>query len=324
MGGAQFIGGDWGTTHLRLFLCDAEGTALESRNGPGAAEVGGRFADIFASETAAWDAQYGSLPAVLCGMVGSSIGWFQAPYVPCPARLEQIASACVAIAANQMAAPQNASTRDGGRPIRIVPGLSCQNPLHAPDVLRGEETQILGAMGMLEPLRTGRQLVCLPGTHTKWVTVEAGQVHDFFTAPTGELFSLLRDYSVLVRGANHAELDAEAFNRALTSVAQQSNAQILHRLFECRGRPLSGEFPATAASAYLSGLLIGSDVVGALQVLSASGFAPRTVVLIGDPQLTRLYATACATFGLYAQEVDGAEAVLAGLLNIYHRLSLGV
>ena len=252
----RFIAGDWGTTHLRLFLCDAHGTALDHRSGPGAADSTGRFATVFASQTADWEAQHGRLPAVLCGMVGSSFGWVQAPYVPCPARPEHIAAACAPL--------------DDGR-IHIVPGLSCHNRFGAPDVMRGEETQLLGALTQLEP----QQLVCLPGTHTKWAVVEEGQIRDFFTAPTGELFAVLRGHSVLVRpprsgnaatdaktpnkglpndaapdakalnqgSPSHAAADADAFNKAAASVAAQPDTNILHRLFECRSRPLTGDLP---------------------------------------------------------------------------------
>ena len=301
----RFIAGDWGTTNLRLFLCDADGTALDHRSGPGAVDSAGRFATVFASQTAAWETQHGRLPAVLCGMVGSSIGWVQAPYVPCPARPEHIAAACTAI--------------DNGR-IHIVPGLSCHNRLGAPDLLRGEETQLLGgALTRLEP----RQLVCLPGTHTKWVVVEEGQVRDFFTAPTGELFALLRDHSVLVRPPQGSDpaIDAEAFNKAVASVAAQPDAQILHRLFECRSRPLTADLPPTAAAAYLSGLLIATDVQGALHTLHTLSSKPTTVVLIGAPQLTQRYASACATLGLHTTQIDGATASLAGLTQIHRRLS---
>ena len=332
MGAARFIAGDWGTTHLRLFLCDADGTALDHRSGPGAVESAGRFDTVLASQTASWEGQHGPLPTVLCGMVGSSFGWVQAPYVPCPARPEHIAAACIAV--------------DGAR-VHIVPGLSCQNRFGAPDVLRGEETQLLGALGRLEP----RQLVCLPGTHTKWAVVEEGQIRDFFTAPTGELFAVLRDHSVLARpprsGGNpatdtktlnpgspcdattrakalnqgspsDAATDAAAFNKAAASVAAQPDTHILHRLFECRSRPLTGDLPPTAAAAYLSGLLIASDVHGALRALPTR---PTTIVLIGAPQLTQLYATACTTLGLQATQIDGSTAVLAGLTAIHRRLS---
>jgi len=302
MSGARFIAGDWGTTHLRLFLCDGEGTVLDHRNGPGAAESAGRFATVFASLASGWESEHGPLPAVLCGMVGSSFGWAQAPYVPCPAQPQQIIAACTTIE---------------GR-IHIVPGLSCQNRFGAPDVLRGEETQLLGILGRVQR----RQWVCLPGTHTKWVVVEAGQVRDFFTAPTGELFAVLREHSVLARPpqGGDAAVEAEAFNLGVASVVAQPEVQILHRLFECRSRTLSGELPAAAAAAYLSGLLIASDVYGARRALSST-FVPDTVVLVGAPQLTQLYASACAALGLQSDQVDGATASLAGLTAIYHRLS---
>ena len=299
----RFIAGDWGTTHLRLFLCDADGTALDHRSGPGAVESAGRFAAVLASQTAAWETQHGRLPAVLCGMVGSSLGWVQTPYVPCPARPEHIAAACIAI--------------DNGR-IHVVPGLSCHNRFGAPDLLRGEETQLLGVLGQLQ----SRQLLCLPGTHTKWVTVEDGEIRDFLTAPTGELFAVLRDHSVLVRPPQGSDpaADAEAFNKAVASVAAQPDIELLHRLFECRSRALTADLPPTAAAAYLSGLLIASDVHGALRTF-ANAFAPSTVVLIGAPQLTQLYASACATLGLHTTQIDGAAASLAGLTQIHRRLS---
>jgi 2-dehydro-3-deoxygalactonokinase len=307
MSAAKFIAADWGTSHLRLFLCDSEGVAHDSNSGPGAAEVSGHFGDVFASLTARWEERHGALPAVLCGMVGSSIGWIQAPYVPCPAHPDQIIEACTPL--------------EGGR-IQIIPGLSCRNRFNAPDLLRGEETQILGALNLEDRLRQGRWVLCLPGTHTKWVVVEDGRVREFFTAPTGELFALLRDRSVLVRkpqgvGDQH---NAETFKQGLTSFNEFPDAQVLHRLFECRSRQLSGEFEAHAASSYLSGMLIASDVHGALRVLSSSA-TPRTVFLIGSPQLTQLYATACAFSNYDTHQVDGVAASLAGLTQVYHRLS---
>lgn len=308
MGTAKFIAGDWGTTHLRLFLCDAAGVALDSRSGPGAAESSGRFASIFESLTASWVQHHGVLPAVLCGMVGSSIGWTQVPYVPCPARPEQIADACTPLE---------------GRRIHIVPGLSCRNRFNAPDLLRGEETQLLGALSLVNRWPLGRCVVCLPGTHTKWVVVEDGCVREFFTAPTGELFALLRDRSILVREPRSAdpETEADTFKKALAHFNEYPGSQVLHRLFECRGRQLSGEFPAEAASAYLSGLLIASDVQGALRVLSTPLGAPA-VFLVGAPQLTQLYADACAFNNVHdAQQVDGVSASLAGLAQVYGRLS---
>ncbi len=307
MGAASFVAGDWGTSHLRLFLCDAQEAVLDSSLGPGAAEVGGRFSEVFESLTARWEQPHGTLPAVLCGMVGSSIGWIQAPYVACPAIPEQIADACVSLR--------------GGR-VHVVPGLSCRNRFNAPDFLRGEETQILGALHLVPALRLGRRLVCLPGTHTKWAVLEDGSVREFLTAPTGELFAVLCDHSVLVGKHRRVDtpIDASAFKEGLAHFNAFPQAQLLHRLFECRSRQLRGDLAAPTAAAFLSGLLVASDVHGALRVLS-SAVETRSVYLIGSSELTQLYADALAFHGYGASRVEGAAASLAGLAQVHRRLS---
>jgi 2-dehydro-3-deoxygalactonokinase len=315
----SFVAGDWGTSHLRLLLCDDNGTVLDSHAGPGAAEVRGgaddrqagrrdagrRFTETYESLVARWEA-HGVLPAVLCGMVGSSIGWIETPYVACPSHPDQIADACVTARAGL---------------VHIVPGLSCRNRFDAPDFLRGEETQILGALQLTTALRHGSQVLCLPGTHTKWVVLEDGLVHEFFTAPTGEVFGLLRDHSVLVRNSagSAAEIDADAFKEGVAHFNDAPQAQLLHRLFECRSRQLGGEITAPEAEAYLSGLLIASDVHGALRLLSDCIAAP--VILVGAPPLTQLYASALGSHGCEALQMDGARASLAGLTYVQRRLS---
>jgi 2-dehydro-3-deoxygalactonokinase len=307
MGAASFVAGDWGTSHLRLFLCDEQGAVLDSSTGPGAADAGGRFCDVFETLTARWEQPHGALPAVLCGMVGSSIGWIQAPYVACPAIPEQIADACVSLR--------------GGR-LHIVPGLSCRNRFNSPDFLRGEETQILGALHLVPALRLGRWLLCLPGTHTKWAVIEDGSVREFLTAPTGELFALLCDHSVLVGKDCRVEttIDANAFKEGLAHFNAFPQAQLLHRLFECRSRQLRGDLAAPTAAAYLSGLLIASDVHGALCMLSSS-IETRPVCLIGSSELAHLYAAALASHGFDASRVEGAAASRAGLAQVHRLLS---
>jgi 2-dehydro-3-deoxygalactonokinase len=310
MAEASYIAGDWGTSHLRLHLCAANGASLDELRGPGAMDVDGGFADAFDSLTRRWDEAHGLLPVVLCGMVGSSIGWIQAPYVPCPAMPEQIVDACAALR--------------GGR-IHIVPGLSCRNRFDAPDFLRGEETQILGALKLAPWLAEGCRLLCHPGTHTKWVLLQDGRIREFLTAPTGEVFAVLRDHSVLVLKPDDAgsALDADAFKKALAQFAKFPQAPLLHRLFECRSRRLSGELAADTTDAYLSGLLIASDVFGAMRTL-ADSTAAAPVVLIGSPELTRLYAMALTADGHEASEIDGAQASLAGLAHVRQRLSQSV
>jgi 2-dehydro-3-deoxygalactonokinase len=235
-------------------------------------------------------------------MVGSTIGWIQAPYVPCPAQPEEIAAACVSLE---------------GHGVSIVPGLSCRNRFDAPDYLRGEETQILGALGLSTQLRDGRRLLCLPGTHTKWVLIEDGCIREFFSALTGELFGLLKKHSILVRehrvgqDPNAEAEDADAFSRGVVDFNALPHLSLLHRLFEVRSRQLAGELAPPAAAAYLSGMLIASDVHGALSALS-DRYTGAPVVL-GSSLLTRLYARACALRGRDVQEIDGAAASLHGL-----------
>ena len=149
----------------------------------GATQARGRFSEVFDEATASWRDAHGALPAYMCGMVGSAFGWVEAPYLPCPEDLHELADATVRI-------------HDG---VHVVPGMRCTNPLGAPDVMRGEETQLFGALCMGEMTGIGRQLVCLPGTHTKWVSVSGDVVQEFITAPTGEIFGLLCEHSVLVR-----------------------------------------------------------------------------------------------------------------------------
>jgi 2-dehydro-3-deoxygalactonokinase len=309
MSAASFIAGDWGTSNLRLFLCSTEGVALDSASGPGAAESQGRFSSVLSSLTASWQERYGPLKAVLCGMVGSTIGWVEATYLPCPAKPDQLADACKAL--------------DRGS-VHIVPGLSCRNRFNAPDVMRGEETQILGALQLTQELAQGRRLLCLPGTHTKWVVVDDGVIQEFFSAPTGEVFAVLSEHSVLVRnhGGTHDRGDSAAFREGLVGFNRFPQGQLLHRLFECRARQLAGEFTTSAAEAYLSGLLIASDTYGALRLMTGS-ITAQPITLIGSPELTQRYATALSINGCESHQVDGSRASLAGLARIHRRIAAG-
>jgi 2-dehydro-3-deoxygalactonokinase len=294
---ARFIAGDWGTSRLRLFLC-GDGAVLARREGPGIAEAGGRAAEIFAALTQDWEAK---LPALLCGMVGSTIGWREAPYCRCPAAPDAIAQAALRFDV-------------GGRQIAIIPGLSCTNASGLFDVMRGEETQLLGALCLQPELARGRQLFCLPGTHAKWALVEDGAVVRFQTALSGELFALLSQHSVLARGAGAASPDHAAFSVGVA--ASRNEADLLHLLFSTRSRQLSGEIPKEEAASYLSGLIVGAEVAAALRL-----FAPEAPgVLVCAPALAALYQAVLASHKLDAKVLDGDDAVLAGLSLLHAKL----
>ena len=300
-----FIAGDWGTSNLRLALCDSDGHALETRKGPGAAESRGRFAEIFDDLTRGWRAGR-ELPALLCGMVGSAFGWCEATYLPIPAELGELADALV-------------SPREG---VHIVPGMRCTNPLGAPDVMRGEETQLLGALGGLAAgLDSDRHLVCLPGTHTKWVSVRGGLVQEFLTVPSGELFALLCDHSVLVRDPKtEVARRAAEFERGLQEAARHPEIPVLHKLFQARSLRLDGQLAPEGAASWMSGLLIGTDVAGAIQLFPEPE-RRGPVYVIGAPHLTEAYSIALTRAGLQARAVDGEACSLAGLSWLHGELA---
>lgn len=300
-----FIAGDWGTSNLRLALCDDAGRALETRKGPGAAESRGRFAETFDDLTRHWRAER-ELPALLCGMVGSAFGWREAAYLPIPAELGELADALV-------------SPRPG---VHIVPGMRCTNPLGAPDVMRGEETQLLGVIGgQAVGLDTGRHLVCLPGTHTKWVSVHGGLVQEFLTVPAGELFALLCDRSVLVRDPQTPVTHrAGEFERGLQEAARHPEVPVLHKLFQARSLRLDGQLAPEGAASWMSGLLIGTDVAGAIRLFpEPERRAP--VYVIGAPHLAEAYSLALTRAGLQARAVDGEACSLAGLSWLHRELA---
>jgi 2-dehydro-3-deoxygalactonokinase len=299
MSEAAFIAGDWGTSRLRLYLCDPVGNVLARGAGEGASvpDCAGRFA----AAVTPWDKAHGVLPAVLAGMVGSSIGWREVPYLKCPAKPSAIADAAARFEAD-------------GRAIAILPGLSCRGKTGAPDVLRGEETQILGALRLHPQLTKGRHLLCLPGTHTKWVAVSDGAVSQFQTALSGELFELLRRHSVLARDSGEVDGQSPAFALGLESARQK--ADLLHLLFSARSRAVTGEMAKEDAASYLSGLVLGKDVATALALFDVDG----PVQLICTPLLATLYGKALAAYDVKTAVIDGDRAALAGLVHAHSEI----
>jgi 2-dehydro-3-deoxygalactonokinase len=302
-----FIAGDWGTSHLRMALCDVQGQVYQRTEGLGAAHATGRFAEILEDSCAPWREQWGELNVVLAGMVGSRLGWVETPYLKCPLAPAQIATRCTA--------------PPGTRGIRIVPGICCRNRYGVNDLMRGEETQILGALQMYGYLGCGRQLLGLPGTHSKWVVLQDGVIIDFLTAPSGEVFTALRDHTVLVEDGKraHSDVRGPAFTQGLQAFNRLPEAQLLHRLFECRSRTLSGEVTADGAAGFLSGLIIASDVFGALRLFT-TGHGNEAIHLIGTESLTGLYAEALGLRGSRALQIDGGAASIAGLAQVHAQL----
>ena len=268
------IGLDWGTTSCRAYLVGAGGAVLERvADGPGILKVeDGAFGPALDAMIGRWDA---ALPVVLSGMIGSRQGWREAPYARCPAGADDIATALAAI-------------DHAGRAIALVPGLSTEND-GMPDVMRGEETQIFGALAL-----SGRNdgLFLLPGTHSKWAEVKDGRIVSFRTFMTGEVFGALKDHTILGRLMRDGLLDAKAFERGVHEGAAPGSAgALLNRLFATRTYGLMGRLADTALVDYLSGLLVGAEIA------EATRQTKRTVTIIASPALASRYTDALALLG---------------------------
>ena len=294
---APFLAVDWGTTRVRAWRVAADGSVEAneifplgvSRLAPG--EAAARFADTIRPALGAQD-----LPAILCGMIGSNLGWTPVRYLDCPVDLAALAQAL--------------HPAPGDPSAMIVPGLRGPGVAGAPDVMRGEETQVLGWLAGDPARRAGEHRLCLPGTHAKWVRVQDGRVVRFLTAMTGEVYDLLARQSVL-RSDAPAD-DAGAFLAGVDAAGDGGG--LLSRLFSVRARVVGADAPAAETPSFLSGLLIGADAAGAAQLLETPPDAP--VELIGEPGLCRWYETALARQGRPSRRHDGGAAALAGLIAL--------
>ncbi|MFC0669593.1 2-dehydro-3-deoxygalactonokinase [Azotobacter chroococcum] len=277
----RLIGLDWGTSSLRAYLLGEGGRVLDRRAEPwGIQHVpDGDFARAFAALTGDWRARWPGLPALAAGMIGSAQGWQEVPYVECPAD-----------AARLVGGLRRIDSGDGGY-LHLVPGVLDAGAL--PNVLRGEETQVFGAL-QLAPELSAKALLVLPGTHSKWAAVEDSAIRHFSTYMTGELFAVLRDHSILGRPARAqgSRPAPDAFARGLELAREGA---VAGRLFSARSLVLTGRLAAEESLDYLSGLLIGEELRCALA--SLDGACPP-LVLIGDGALCRRYREALRQFGV--------------------------
>lgn len=292
-----FLAIDWGTSSLRGALLDQHGQVLHERSFARGIQTvpPGEFTRVFEACFGDWERAAGTF-CLISGMAGSRQGWIEAPYCPCPAGFEDIA--------------RQLSWVTPGR-IAIVPGLRCEHG-SVPDAMRGEETQVLGALQLL-----GLQdaLLVLPGTHSKWVRVRSGRIENFTTFMTGELYALLRRHSVLARTLppDDGGLDVDAFNRGVAVALR--GPSLLQTAFGARTLALFQRMAEVALPSYLSGLVIGEELRA--QPLAKAG---SQVVIVGADALTQRYALALAQRGTSAQRLN-QEATWRGLWAIAQTLS---
>ncbi len=307
----QLLALDWGTSSLRAFLMQA-GKVIQTRQSshgiqhlpvPGVAG----FEQAFAGISGDWLKRWPHLPVVASGMVGSAQGWREAPYVRCPASPRSLAAQGVTVASGL------------GPEILIAPGVLFdefdQTPDQLPDVMRGEEIQIAGALAQ-NPEWADRSCFLLPGTHSKWVQVEDGRIVRFSSYLTGELFAVLRQHSILGRlmpeRGDPAQPDSSAFELGLTTGYGSAPGEFSHQIFAARTLGLTGRLPHASLADYLSGLLIGHELVSGLAGSGESTLIP--LIMIGAPALCERYAFSLKYLGRPVIDVLDNTAP-AGLWN---------
>lgn len=288
---AAVVGIDWGTTHRRISALDARGRLLrEAADDDGMLRAAGRFPQALQSALAAVGPLAPAPRVLMSGMVGSAQGWHPVPYVDVELPLASLSQHLFEL-----------PDAPPGLRVQVVPGYRLRGADGRVDVMRGEETQLLGAM----VLGLADALVVLPGTHSKWVRLRGGCIEGFATYMSGELFGLLSQHGTLAPLLRESVDDDAAFERGLAGGRRGALSNVL---FECRARVVAGEMPAREAREHLSGVLIGAEWHDALQRFGAGGLPLH---VLGSAELARRYQRAARHLGVPLAIIDAREAQLA-------------
>ncbi len=322
----QLIALDWGTSSLRAYRLGAAGLVLELRSLPwgvmklpqvvlpknfGVDETA-RFELAFEQACGDWIRAAPHAPVIAAGMVGSRQGWREAPYLSLPIAVDQIGRTLSTVHTK------------GGQIVHIVPGLIENSAL--PNVMRGEETQVIGALSMLDFGNAPSEiLIGMPGSHSKWVQVRIqhreaqSRIEHFHTFMTGEVFAALCDHTILGRGMQTSYVDGDshaAFDRGvLVAQTPAGRAGVLSTIFSTRTLGLTGLLDGAGQREYLSGLLIGHEVAALQVLLEEHGHQPARIILVGDAALCARYTRALKAYGLDQIEV-AAHATERGLWQL--------
>lgn len=295
---ADWIAVDWGTTHLRAWAMVGGEAKAEAHSDDGMGKLGrDAFEPALLRLIEPW-LGHEQMIVLSCGMVGARQGWQEAPYQKVPAKPGDLPTVPV-------------TTIDPRLNLRIVPGLSQTTP--SADVMRGEETQIAGFIAQ-HPKFDG--VLCLPGTHSKWVHVSAEEVVSFQTCMTGELFGLLSEASVLRHSVDTGEaMDQGAFKDAVSDTISRPE-RLAQRLFSIRAENVMNAVDNAEGRARLSGYLIGAELAA-----TKPYWLGQEVAIAGAPDLARTYATALSTQGVEAAVYDAAPLTRAGLARVHAALT---
>jgi 2-dehydro-3-deoxygalactonokinase len=308
----SIIGINWGSSNLRAYLIGADGQLIDAHEEPAGVATLQRDGMVTAADSlrARWPK---AGHAYAAGMIGSNVGWVDAGYVACPAGADEVAQHLVA-------------TRIGSLDVRIVPGMACVRPVDgAPDVMRGEETELLGLLGAgdIDP----DAIVALPGTHTKWIQLRGGRVESFMTAMSGELFDRLASGGLLASVLEGPGGVGPAFLEGVRAGANGALG-LGALLFGVRARVIRGMLERADSSSYLRGVLVGAEIGDAMGLFVAigedsarAGQRPALPV-VGSGPVVALYQAALAELGVASRPVASADAVVRGFSAI-HAMATG-
>ena len=297
----RFVAIDWGSSNFRAYRVGPSGMLLDrltTADGVANVEREG-MVGVVDTVVSRWPPAAHAL--FCCGMIGSSVGWTELPYLDCPIDPEEVARRMTAVTI-------------GDHVLRVSPGLTCRSGDGFPDVIRGEEVLCLGAIRSVKRLREGQGLLCLPGTHTKWVAIRDGAVRSFSTSLVGELYEALSMSSLL---QHHLKGDAEVSEAFRLGVDYGASGGGLTRyLFSVRSRSVVGELAYEDGASFASGILIGNDVRDAMEVYSDLSVA-SPLVLVGEAGLCELYRAALEHLGRDATVTPAEEACIEGFRFIH-------
>ena len=288
---------DWGSSRFRAYLLDESGNLLDRvENEQGVfCHKPVAYKKILQHACEHWLHRKPDIPILMAGMIGSRNGWFETRYLPCPISIHSLGDNIIQVPALH------------SHPVYIVPGISVMSPCGLPDVIRGEETQIFGA---LDGLVNNKLLACVPGTHSKWVRVENNQVIRFSTFMTGEVFSAVQQCGSISSLLDECDFDKNSFLVGI-GVSQRKGG-LLHQLFSLRARMVSEQSSMKLNPGYLSGLLIGAEIKAALELYPGV----TDIIIIGSEALIHDYGLAFSAFGISAGSTRSEQAFVKGVWKL--------
>ncbi|MEQ8179392.1 MAG: 2-dehydro-3-deoxygalactonokinase [Amphiplicatus sp.] len=304
MGATQFIAVDWGSTNFRAQLVGENGVVVDEYSEPAGITRIDRagMIDVMARLRRRWPEP----SFILCsGMIGSNVGWLNAPYIECPAKLETLGGELI-------------DTSIGGVSCRIVPGLACRGADGEPDVMRGEEVEIAGLSSLYPHLRRGEAVIGLPGTHTKWVKLVDGVVQSFFTSMSGEVFDRLSESGLLSSMITGEAAAGDVFDRAADQGAATGRG-LGRLLFGVRAKVVREWMPASDAASYARGVLIGAEIADAVSIYPTIKTQSRTII-VGNSALCALYARAMERQGVRTEIANKSHAAAAGYCELMEQI----